>query len=125
MAIGILVRAALGTGGTFSNNMISLGDSQTTNTEFVGIMNSFNTVLVNSFYNSVNITGTAAAGALPTYGFLRGDNSAASAITTPVSVLNNIFHNARTGGTGKHYAIGNVNTAPATGWSGTASNNNV
>ena len=44
MAIGMLIRAALGAGGTFSNNMISLGDSQTTNTQFVGIMNSFTTI---------------------------------------------------------------------------------
>ena len=124
MGVGILVQAALGSGVTVSNNMVSLGDSQSTNTQFVGIMNNFVTAGVRIYYNSVNITGTAGGGALPTYGFLRGDNTAAAAITTPVSVLNNIFNNARTGGTGKHYAIGNVNTVPATGWAG-ASNNNV
>ena len=122
---GILIRAALGTLSTFANNMISLGTSQTTNTEFVGIWNSFITNTVAIHYNSVHIAGTAGAGALPSFGFLRGDNSAASAITTTVDIKNNIFNNTRTGGTGKHYAIGNVNSVPATGWSATASNNNV
>jgi len=125
MGVGIMVQAALGTGVTVSNNMVALGDSQATDTEFVGIMNNFSTAGVNVYYNSVNITGTAGGGALPSYGFLRGDNTAASTITTPVSVLNNIFNNARTGGAGKHYAIGNVNTVPATGWGATASNSNV
>jgi uncharacterized repeat protein (TIGR01451 family) len=125
MAMGILIRAALGTGATFANNMISLGDSQTTNTQFVGMMQSFNTVLVNAFYNSVRISGTAAGGALPSYAFLRGDNGAASAVTTPVNIKNNIFDNVRTGGTGKHYAIGNVNSVPATGWGPGASDFNV
>ncbi len=125
MAVGILVQAALGTGVTVSNNMVSLGDSQSTNTEFVGIMNNFTNAGMRTYFNSVNITGTAAAGALPTYGFLRGDNTAASAITSPVDIKNNILHNARTGGTGKHYAIGNVNSSPATGWGANASNNNV
>ncbi|HRI65435.1 MAG TPA: hypothetical protein PK156_14405 [Polyangium sp.] len=122
--IGILIRAALGTGMSASNNMISIGNT-TTNTEFVGIMQSFSTNLVNLSYNSVHIGGTAATGSLPSYGFLRGDDTAASAITTPVSVLNNIFNNVRAGGTGKHYAIGNVNTTPTMGWSVAASNNNV
>jgi hypothetical protein len=125
MAMGILIRAALGAGATFSNNFISLGDSQSTNTQFVGLMNSFVTAGVNVFYNSVHIAGTAGGGALPSYGFLRGDNGAGSAITTPVSIINNIFNNTRTGGTGKHYAIGNVNSVPATGWGASASDRNV
>ena len=124
-AVGLLILATGASGATASNNMISLGDSQSTNTEFVGIMNAFSTTILNSFYNSVNITGTAGGGALPTYGFLRGDNGVASAIATTVTIKNNIFQNARTGGTGKHYAIGNVNTVPATGWAAGASNNNV
>jgi hypothetical protein len=122
---GILIRAALGTGGTFANNMISVGTAQTTNTQFFGLWNSFVTNTITIHYNSVHIGGTATAGALPSHGFLRGDNTAASAITTVVDIRNNIFNNTRTGGTGKHYAIGNVNTVPATGWSATASNNNA
>ncbi len=125
LAVGIWAQTAT----TFAqvvNNMVSLGNAQTTNTEFIGIWNNFNTTAtVRSWFNSVHIEGTAASGALPSYGFLRGDNGAASAITAPVDIKNSIFNNTRTGGTGKHYAIGNVNSVPATGWSATASNNNV
>lgn len=127
-AIGLLLRAALGSGVTVSNNMISLGNGQTTNTEFIGIINSFNTNTLFLYHNTVNIEGAAAAGALPSFGFLRGDNSAASAITSAVDLRNNIFNNSRTGGTGIHYAIGNNygNAASsATGWPATASNYNA
>ena len=127
-AIGLLIRAALGTGVTISNNMISLGNGQTTNTEFIGMINSFNNVSNFVYYNTVNIEGTAASGALPSFCFLRGDNSAASAITSPVDIRNNIFNNTRTGGTGIHYAIGNNygNAASsATGWAAGASNYNA
>lgn len=127
-AIGILIRAALGTGVTISNNMISLGNGQTTNTEFIGMINSFNTVTNFVYYNTVNIEGTAAAGALPSFCFLRGDNGAASAITTPVDIRNNLFNNTRTGGTGIHYAIGNNYgnaSSSATGWAAGASNYNA
>ncbi len=124
MAVGILLRAF--TAATISNNMISLGNAQPTNTQFVGILNSFSTLTARIYYNSVNIQGTAASGALPSFGFLRGDNST-TAVTTSLEILNNIFTNTRTGGTGKHYAIGNNfgATATATGWGANASNFNV
>lgn len=127
-AIGLLVRAAPSGGVTISNNMISLGNGQTTNTEFIGIINSFTNSGNSIFFNTVNIEGAAAAGALPSFCFLRGDNSAASAVTSPVDIRNNIFNNARTGGTGIHYAIGNNygNAASsATGWAAGASNYNL
>ncbi len=124
LAIGLLIRAAV-TSGTFSNNMISLGTGQTTNTEFVGIMNSFTTGTISIHYNSINIAGTAGTGSLPSFSFLRGDNSG-TAITTQVDIKNNIFINQRTGGTGKHYAIANQSTAASTtGWGTNASNFNV
>ena len=109
VAYGIEVQAS----STFlqvHNNMVSLGNAQTTNTEFIGLWNNFaTTATIRSWFNSVHIEGAAAAGALPSYGFLRGDNTAASAITSPVDIKDSIFDNTRTGGTGKHYAIGNVN----------------
>lgn len=124
-ASGILLRAAP----DFievSNNMISLGSAQTTNTEFIGIWNSFSTAAtLRVYYNSVHIGGTATVGALPSFGFLRGDNTAASAMVSPVDIKNNILNNTRTGGTGKHYAIGNVVTVPATGWAAGASDFNA
>ncbi|HMU10229.1 MAG TPA: BNR-repeat neuraminidase N-terminal domain-containing protein [Ferruginibacter sp.] len=127
-AIGLLIRAALGSGVTISNNMISLGNGQTTNTQFMGIINSFITNTNFVYNNTVNIEGAAAAGALPSFCFMRGDNSATSAITSTVDIRNNIFNNTRTGGTGIHYAIGNNygNAASsAVGWAAGASNYNA
>ncbi len=125
MAIGILLRANNNV--TVANNMISLGNAQTSNTQFVGIMNSFTgTIAAKIYFNSVNIQGTAASGALPSFGYLRGDNTT-TAVTTPVDIRNNIFTNSRSGGTGKHYAIANNfgATASATGWGTNASNYNL
>ncbi len=125
-AIGILWVSPSTTGPTITNNMISLGNGQTTNTSFVGIMNGASTALTaNVYYNTVNIEGTAASGALPTACFHRG--TFAAALTTPVDIRNNIFNNVRTGGTGKHYAIANALGATGTngGWAAGASNYNI
>ncbi len=124
-ASGILLQSVT-TSVTVANNMISLGDAQTTNTEFIGIWNNTtSTGSLNIYNNSISISGTAASGALPTYGFLRGNNVAA-AITSPIDFRNNIVSNIRTGGTGKNYAIGNQSTTPSTtGWGLNASNFNM
>lgn len=124
-AIGILIRALQGPT-TFANNMISLGEGQTTNTQFAGFMNSFTAGQLNAYYNSVYIAGSVSTGALPSFCFYRGNNSA-TPITTPVDIRNNIFVNNRNGGTGKHYAISNNYgaTASTTGWGANASNYNV
>ncbi len=111
---------------TIANNMISLGNGATTNTSFTGIMNSstISHKLV-VLYNTVNIEGTVASGALHTACFLRGNYSTST--IRPVDIRNNIFVNNRTGGTGKHYAIANAlgATASHSGWTGNASNYNV
>jgi hypothetical protein len=101
---------------TIDNNMISLGNGQATNTTFAGML--LNTTTNNYVYNNtINIEGTASAGALATICLNRG-NLSTTANTTPVDIRNNIFTNTRSGGTGKHYAIAdNYNaTASATGW---------
>jgi subtilisin-like proprotein convertase family protein len=127
-AIGILIANPSGTTTTVANNMISLGNGQTTNTEFMGIMNSTTSAsALKVYYNTINIEGAAASGALPTMGFNRGNNTT-TAITTAVDLKNNIIRNARTGGTGKHYAIVNgilVATGSSTGWGANASNFNI
>lgn len=124
-AAGIVVRSVT-TSVRVSNNMISLGNAQTSNTEFIGIWNNqTSSGAINVYHNSVSITGTAASGALPSYGVLRGDNST-TAITSTVDIRNNIFSNLRTGGTGKHYAVANQSGTPSTtGWGTNASNYNV
>jgi hypothetical protein len=125
---GIYVRG-LTTSMNIFNNMISLGNAQSTNTCIVGIWGNHalsSTSVVNIYYNSVHITGTVSSGAQPSFGYMRGDLSA-TARTQTVDIRNNIFNNERSGGTGKHYAIANNygTTASSTGWSANASNFNV
>lgn len=128
IAAGILVRSATNAD-TVANNMITLGAGQTTNTSFIGIMcqHSSTPDPVNFiYYNTVSISGTASSGAQPSMGFYRGDFSV-TARTMTTYVKNNVFDNARTGGTGKHYAIANNYgaTTSATGWTAGNSDNNV
>lgn len=126
-ACGINIRQVQSGSVTVSNNMISLGSAQTTNTQFMGIWNSLTAAgAINIYFNSVSIAGTATTGALPSFGLLRGDNST-TAITTTLTVKNNILTNTRTGGTGKHYAIANDYnaTASVTGWAANVSDYNL
>ncbi|MFN4893361.1 MAG: hypothetical protein ACK5G0_06345, partial [Bacteroidota bacterium] len=125
IAAGIAIRSGNATT-QIENNMITLGVGQTTNTSFVGIWGNHGSApnpTVNVYHNTINIGGTAASGALPSFGLMRGDyTTTARTITT--NIQNNIFVNTRSGGTGAHYAIANNfgATASATGWS---SNTNV
>jgi len=103
---------------TASNNMISLTNGANTNGVVLrGIYDANGNALASNYYfNSVNIGGTASGGSLNSYGFFR------TFANSVVSLRNNILHNTRTGGTGKHYAIANTNP---TGWNTSASNYNV
>lgn len=126
-AIGIFSYAP-GVSIDINNNMIALGESQTTNTAFVGIMQGGTTsgATHRVYYNSVSIGGTASSGGIASSCLLRG-NYNGSSYTTTFDIKNNIFTNARTGGTGKHYAIANnINgTSSTSGWSTAASNYNI
>ena len=123
--VGLQFRAAPDSCRIF-NNMVSLGNGQTTNTVFIGIFNNFNTIaLLKTSFNSINIEGTVTAGALPSYAFYRGDFGVTNTINTPQIIYNNLFNNARNGGTGKHYAIGNQQSSPSSGWVASNVNNNV
>ncbi len=125
---GIIIRS--GTTAVFVyNNMISLGNGQTTNSAISGIQFNHGSTpdpIDNVLYNSINIEGTVSAGAQPSFGIYRGDYSATVRAQT-VNIKNNILTNSRTGGTGKHYAIANNYGAAtsATGWASNASNYNV
>ncbi|MBS1494843.1 MAG: T9SS type A sorting domain-containing protein [Bacteroidetes bacterium] len=129
VAGGIIIRSG-NASDTISNNMVTLGVGQTTNTAFLGIMLNHGSTpdpVSNIFYNTIHIEGTVTSGAQPSFGLARTDFSA-TARTAGVIIFNNVFDNSRTGGTGKHYAIANnygAVTSSATGWSGTASNYNV
>ena len=126
---GIFIRNGAVSPMNIFNNMITLGNSVSTNTCIVGIWGNhaqLNNPTTNIYYNSVHITGTVTSGDLPSFGYLRGDLST-TARTPNVDIRNNIFNNERTGGIGKHYAISNNYgaTASNTGWGVNASNFNV
>ncbi len=126
---GIFVRDGGGATANISNNMISLGNGQATNTTFMGLwlQYSFSTVTtMNILHNSINIEGTVTAGALPTFGLYRGDFSATAVTTYVMNVKNNVFSNTRSAGTGTHVCIANNYgaTASATNWGTNASDYN-
>lgn len=104
---------------TFRNNMISLSNAANTNGMTIrGISDNASTNSCNYYNNSIYIGGSAASGALNSFAFERRS-------TDPVVIRNNIFYNARTGGTGIHAAIANVNASPATNWSAASSDYNL
>ncbi len=110
-----------------TNNQISLGTGQTTNTQFIGIWTAIsNTGLtVHAVNNSVLVTGASSSGNNNTYAFMRGLNTGVEQ-TTFLNLRNNIFANNRTGGTGNHYAVSNQTTAPTAGtWNNTSSQYNL
>jgi hypothetical protein len=125
---GIALRSGNATT-TLYNNMISLGNGQSTNTAFVGIWGNHGSTpdpIVNMYHNTINIEGVAASGALSSFGYYRGDFSG-TVRTQTIQFRNNIVTNTRSGGTGFHFALGNNfgATVSATGWAANASNTNV
>ncbi|MGL5892256.1 MAG: beta strand repeat-containing protein, partial [Bacteroidia bacterium] len=126
---GIIIRSGT-TQVTVVNNMISLGNGQTTNSAIVGIMANHGSTpdpLDRIYFNTINIEGTVTAGAQPSFGIARTDFTATARIVT-VDIRNNIVTNTRSGGTGQHFAIGNnfgALASSATGWPANASNSNV
>ncbi|MCU0434799.1 MAG: T9SS type A sorting domain-containing protein [Bacteroidia bacterium] len=126
---GIVIRSGT-TQVTIVNNMISLGNGQTTNSAIVGIMANHGSTpdpLDRIYFNTINIEGTVAAGAQPSFGIARTDFSV-TARTVTVDIRNNLITNTRSGGTGVHCAIANnfgAAAASATGWPANASNSNV
>ncbi|MEP6944917.1 MAG: hypothetical protein ABJA02_03305, partial [Acidobacteriota bacterium] len=126
---GIVIRSGT-TSVNVQNNMISLGNGQSTNSAIIGIWGNHASTpnpIDKIYFNTVNIEGTVTAGAQPSMGFYRGDFSS-NARTPTVDIRNNIFNNTRSGGTGKHYAIANnygVANSSAVGWPAGASNYNV
>ncbi len=126
VASGIAIAGA-STSVTAMNNQISLGDGQSTATQFNGIWLQLNSTAVscNLYNNSVVIGGTASGGVQHSFAFVRGNNTG-SEMNTFVNVRNNIFANNRSGGSGKHYAIANQTTAATNNyWNANSGNNNL
>ncbi|RPI17615.1 MAG: T9SS C-terminal target domain-containing protein [Ignavibacteriae bacterium] len=70
------------------------------------------------YFNSIYIGGNASSGNANSYAYVR------TASTVP-ELRSNIFYNARTGGTGYHFAIANEVNPPSNNWNSTASNYNL
>ncbi|MCX6160767.1 MAG: GEVED domain-containing protein, partial [Ignavibacteriae bacterium] len=72
----------------------------------------------NYYFNSIYIGGTQPSGSLSSWAFVRTSTGA-------VNLRNNLFVNARTGGLGFHYVVGNESPNVPSGWNSSASNYNV
>lgn len=89
---GIVVRGP-SAGFTCYNNIISLTNTDG-NAAVYGIENNSGTTLINIYYNTILLSGTASG----------SSNSAAifRSVVAPLDIKNNILFNARTGGSGTH-----------------------
>ena len=92
-ASGIFMRQPSGIQNVY-NNMISLGNGQTTNTAFNGIWleSSITAYTLNCLYNTINIEGAASTGAQPGFCLNRGSYSATT-VSVTVDIRDNIFNN--------------------------------
>ncbi|NVO20895.1 MAG: hypothetical protein HXX13_14440 [Bacteroidetes bacterium] len=82
----------------YSNNIVSLGGNTQTNLYGIyenGAAGNNNSLL----FNTVNISGTPAAGATNSYALYNALNASTR------DFRNNLLNNSRSGGTGRHYAI--------------------
>jgi len=103
----------------FRNNTISITNGSNTNPIIIrGISDNATNNITSYFNNTVYIGGSVSSGAFNSFAFER---RAANVIT----LRNNLFYNARIGGTGIHAAIGNVVATPATNWNTNTSNHNL
>lgn len=92
---------------TLVNNYISIAPTATSGQQIFGIFDfAFPNNTLRADFNSIFIGGTA-SGSASTWAFRRGDVT-----PTSITLRNNILYNARSGGTGRHYAVGDqsVNT---------------
>lgn len=100
-----------------NNNMISINNGVNTNAVTIFGIADYTNGAMSYNYNSIYLGGTA-TGSVNTYSLVRG----AGAL---VSLRNNLLYNQRAGGTGVHYAIGNLNATPEFNWGPSASNYNA
>lgn len=104
-AFGIWLQA--GTGNSFTNNQISIGNNTVGQTMVFGI-NDASTGTNTYSGNSIFINGTISGGANNSYGI----NRASSGTTF---TRNNLIYNKRSGGTGRNYALGSASAAGISG----------
>ncbi|WP_191906948.1 BNR-repeat neuraminidase N-terminal domain-containing protein [Adhaeribacter soli] len=101
---------------TIETNMISITNGANTNAvQIRGYFENSGALVSNVYYNTIYVGGTSTAGSLTSAAYYRGQN-------TTLTAKNNIFYNARTGGTGVHTAITNTVT---TNWTAANVDNNL
>lgn len=98
-------------GKTGETENVSNSSSSVNGVNIYGIFDAMSGTTMNLNYNSIYIGGSASSGSFNSYAYIKGNNS-------NVTLNNNLLYNGRTGGTGFHYAIGNVFSSPSTGWLG-------
>ncbi len=103
---------------TVANNQVSITNGSYTNDLTICGIREGSTGTNNIYYNSIYVGGAASSGTAKSYGYLRSTSAT-------VTIKNNLFYNERSGSTGGQFAIGNTNSTAATGWSASASNNNL
>ncbi|MES2558715.1 MAG: T9SS type A sorting domain-containing protein [Bacteroidota bacterium] len=110
------------------NNQISIGSGQSGSLQCNGIwVLGSGTYNMNAYYNTAVISGTGATGNVSSFAFLRGSNSTVEVIT-PVTAINNVFVNARTGGAAIQFATANQQlsgTPTGSGWTPSTINYNL
>lgn len=126
VAAGIIIASAANRV-DITNNQISVGNALGGSLQCNGIWilgsGAFN---VNAYYNTAVISGTGATGNVSSYALLRGSNSSTE-IITPVTAINNVFINARSGGAAIQFAIANQQlsgTPTGSGWNPASINYN-
>jgi hypothetical protein len=97
----------------------NMGDESTVNVSIAGVYHtSTSPGPTNYYYNTFYVGGTQPSGSYNSWTFVRTS-------TGSIGFMNNLFINARTGGLGYHFVIGNEGSVPSSGWTQTASNYNV
>ncbi|MBI5646772.1 MAG: right-handed parallel beta-helix repeat-containing protein [Ignavibacteriae bacterium] len=97
----------------YSNNMVAVGDSIGARVNFSAAEDVDSVTTSEWYYNSFYVTGNnPGTDTTNTYAFNRRAQST-------ITFRNNLCYNGRTGGTGKHYAIGNTRATYLTNWNPT------
>ena len=107
-AYGVFISSATTSpiGQMVRNNQISLSSATTDESQIFGIMDATTAICNNSIYNNSVFIGGTASGSNKTYALAVAN---ANSYTT-TNTFNNILYNARTGGSGSHFAAGSYFT---------------
>lgn len=104
--IGIYIQSTSSLGQVVRNNQIAL-QNNIGNCMLMGIVDATNFASNNNIYNNSVFIGGTNTGSASSYGLFTG----VAATPASIKVYNNILYNARSGGSGNHFAIGSYYNA--------------